>query len=274
MRKDGRKIPLVPILAGVAVLTLVGVLMNLLGKPPKEAAPDQDLEAGIAYLEEREAKSPSDVIQARKQIEQQKINAHRDALVAELTSGDQDPFAMFKDYVVLGDSRAVGFWYHKFLDKSRVIADGGHTIRNLKEEIDKIVEINPSTIYLCYGLNDISIGYWDTKEEYVAEYMDTVAEIQARLPDATIVVSSILPASEQAFAPGVKSSARWRNIPEWSKALGEACRENGILFAECDSLYTKYPNLWDPKDGVHFRKELYPYWASMLVVTTLMEEGA
>ena len=272
MRKG--KFLILPIAAGVAVLTLTGVLMNLLGGPEKQAIPDEDLAPGIAYLEEREAKDPGDVIQARKQIEQQKINAHRDALVAELTSGDQDPFSMFKDYVVLGDSRAVGFWYHKFLDKSRVIADGGHTIRNLREEIDKIVQINPSTIYLCYGLNDISIGYWDTKEEYVAEYMETVGMIREKLPDATIVVSSILPASEQAFAPGVKSSARWRNIPEWSKALGEACAENGILFANCDSLYTKYPNLWDPKDGVHFRKELYPYWASMLVVTTLMEEGA
>ena len=104
--------------------------------------------------------------------------------------------------------------------------------------------------------------------------MSTVEEMQQKLPDATIVVSSILPASEQAFAPGVKSSAKWRNIPEWSAALGAACEEKGILFADCSSLYGKYPNLWDPVDGVHFRKELYPYWAGNLIVTTLMAEGA
>ena len=44
----------------------------------------------------------------------------------------------------------------------------------------------------------------------------------------------------------------------------------GILFANCDYLAVSYPNLWDP-DGIHFRKEFYPYWASCLVATMLME---
>ena len=173
---------------------------------------------------------------------------------------------MFRDYVLLGDSRAVGFWYRDFLDKSRVLADGGHTIRNLKENIGKIVEMNPSQIFLCYGLNDSSIGYWDTAEEYVTEYMATVNEIREKLPNAKIVVSSILPAKDPAF----QKSKKWYNIPEWSAALEKACKENGILFANCDRLAVDHPNLWDP-DGIHFREEFYPYWASCLVATLLME---
>ena len=189
-------------------------------------------------------------------------------MIRELTSGEVDPFSYFKDYVVMGDSRAVGFWYRNFLEKGRILADGGHTIRNAQQSIDTLVSLNPGIIYMCYGLNDTSIGYWDTAEEYVAEYMDTVKQIKEALPNATIVVSSILPARDPAF----QRSAKWYNIPDWSDALGKACEANGILFADCDSLADNYPNLWDP-DGIHFRKEFYPYWASAMLVATLMEEG-
>ena len=209
---------------------------------------------------------PAAVMAVRQQIYDAKINAQRSQLIRQLTDGTMDPFSLFKDYVLLGDSRAVGYWYRNFLDKSRVLADGGHTIRNLKEYIDKIVEMNPSQIFLCYGLNDSSIGYWDTAEEYVTEYMATVNEIRQKLPNATIVVSSILPAKDPAF----QKSKKWYNIPDWSAALEKACEENDILFANCDQLAVDYPNLWDP-DGIHFRKEFYPYWASCLVATLLME---
>ena len=100
----------------------------------------------------------------------------------------------------------------------------------------------------------------------MAEYIQIVEQIRNRLPDATIVVSSILPARDPAF----DRSAKWRNIPEWSEALETACKRNGIVFANCDDLAEDYPKLWDP-DGIHFRKEFYPYWASNLVVATLME---
>ena len=174
---------------------------------------------------------------------------------------------MFKDYVVMGDSRAVGFWYHDFLDKDRVLADGGHTIRNIPRQMEELVALNPSTVYLCYGLNDTSIGYWDTAEEYVTEFMDVIAQIKENLPETTVVVSSILPARDPAF----KRSSSWYDIPEWSAALEAACAENGIPFANNDQLAEDYPNYWDP-DGIHFRPALYPYWAANLVFAALSEE--
>lgn len=251
------------VMAGVFALALFYVL----GGGGAEDV-DPEIQAGIAYLESLEEKDPAQVQAVRKQIRQKHLDAQRDALLRQLNDGTIDPFSLFKDYAVLGDSRAVGFWYRDFLDKSRVLADGGHTIRNISGQMDALVALNPSVIYLCYGLNDTSIGYWDSGESYAAEYVQCVQQIQSRLPDATIVVSSILPAKDPAF----ERSAKWRNIPQWSAALEKACKENGILFANCDSLAEDHPNLWDP-DGIHFREEFYPYWASMLVVTTLMEDA-
>ena len=264
MRNNQSKFPIVP-LAVVAVLILaLSLAGSLFGG--KETEADEDVRSGIAYLESLELKNPAAVMKVRQDIYQAQIDAQRDQLLLQLNNGTMDPFSLIKDYVLLGDSRAVGFWYRDFLDKSNVLADGGHTIRNLASYIDTIVERNPSQIFLCYGLNDSSIGYWDTAEEYVTEYMETVNTLRQRLPNATIVVSSILPAKDPAF----QKSEKWRAIPEWSAALEAACKENGILFANCDYLAVSYPNLWDP-DGIHFREEFYPYWASCLVAAMLME---
>lgn len=267
MKKNLKEFPIPPItiVAVVAAALLLMVLMAF-ATPSDGEQVDEAVRAGIEYLEALERKDPASVQQVRKDIRQAELDAQRDELLKQLNDGTIDPFSLFKDYVVMGDSRAVGFWYWDVLDKGRVLSDGGHTIRNISEQMDKLVSLNPSTIYLCYGLNDISIGYWDTKEDYTAEYIQIIREIKQNLPNATIVVSSILPARDPAF----ETSSKWRNIPEWSAALEQACKDNGILFANCDELAVEYPNLWDP-DGIHFREAFYPYWASCLVVTTLME---
>ena len=265
MSKKKFRIPILPMAVVLVVILAVSLLGSLLGGKP-EAGGDEITAEGIAYLESLERKDPADVTRVRQQIYQAKIYAQRDQIVAQLTSGSMDPFSMIKDYVLLGDSRAVGFWYRDFLDKGRVLADGGHTIRDLAGYIDTVVSMNPTQVFLCYGLNDTSIGYWDSAQEYVAEYMQTVKELQSKLPNATIVVSSILPAKDPAF----EQSQKWYNIPEWSAALEQACKENGILFANCDKLAVDHPNLWDP-DGIHFREQFYPYWASCLVAAMLME---
>ena len=140
------------------VLLIAALSVVFLGGKDEKAAADSTLDAGIAYLEALEKKDPADVMAVRKQIYETKLAAQRDLLVTQLTSGGMDPFSMFKDYCIMGDSRAVGFWYHGFLDKSRCIADGGHTIRDITANMDALVAMNPATVYLCYGLNDTSLS--------------------------------------------------------------------------------------------------------------------
>lgn len=264
MTKQRQSFPIVPV-AIVAVIALILILF-ISGLSNKENQVS-DTQAGIAYLQSLENKNPEEIMEVRRGYDQAKLNAKREQMIRELTNGTVDPFSYFKDYVVMGDSRSVGFWYRDFLERSRVLADGGHTIRNIEKQLDTLVSLNPSMIFLCYGLNDTSIGYWDTAESYVTEYVQWVKTIQEKLPNATIVISSILPAKDPAF----QQSKKWYNIPDWSAALEKACEANGILFANCDSLAEDYPNLWDP-DGIHFREEFYPYWASAMLLPLLMEE--
>ena len=56
--------------------------------------------------------------------------------------------------------------------------------------------------------------------------------------------------------------------PEWSEAVGAACAENGIPFADNTELCQTYADLWQP-DGIHVRPEFYPYWAANLILAGL-----
>ena len=91
-----------------------------------------------------------------------------------------------------------------------------------------MIALNPRYVFLCFGLNDSSIGYWTTAEEYTTELVQVVQSVQKALPEAIVTVSSILVARDPAFQ---KASA-WRQIPEWNIAISEACAANDIPFAD------------------------------------------
>ncbi len=262
MKNKRKSFPFLPVALLVSILLIA--IITLTVKRKNNTAVSSEVAGGISYLEQLEQKDPNQITQIRKDILQKKLDAQRDALVTQLTNGALDPFSLFKDSVIMGDSRVVGFWYYKYLDKGQVLAEAGHTIRNISSQIDTLVSINPSTIYLCYGINDTKLGNWKTAQEYTAEYMKIIQEIQAKLPNATIVVGSIMPARDPAF----KRSQNWRNIPEWSATLEKACKENHIIFANCDKLAQDYANLWE-SDGIHFRSALYPHWMKQLILSKL-----
>lgn len=227
-----------------------------------------EVSQGVAYLESLENKSVGAIDAALELKRKEQMERERDQIMEELTSGDKDVWSLFHDYVVLGDSRAVGFWYYDFLDKERVLADGGHTIRNIEPYLEDIKALDPSYIFLCYGLNDVSIGYWDTPEEYATEMVERVQMLNEAVPNAMVIVSSILPA----FDPAFETASVWRKIPDFSAAVEEACEKNNIVFVNNDKLAEDYSQLWDP-DGIHLRRDFYDYWAKNLIFAVLQEEA-
>ena len=251
------------IAVALVVVAAVVLLLTLGGKKENQQTAGPVTE-GRAYLASLEKKDPAAVSAVREEIFMQRMADQKETLLQQILAGEVDPFPLFQDYAILGDSRAVGFWYHDFLDQSRVLADGGNTIRILPERVAALQMLNPKYIYLCYGLNDISIGYWDTPDAYAAEYMMYVANLQELFPESKIIVCSMLPAKDPAFI----RSGRWRWIPDWDVVLQEVCAQNGVLYADCDMLYNNYGYLWG-SDGIHFHESIYPYWAGMLLVTGL-----
>lgn len=263
-RKTKQRNPLRAVVLGVLVLAIIIGLAVFLGKGGKESAEASAIREGLDFLTQQEQKNPEVVRQTRKALFDRRMQAQKEEMIATLTNGEEDPFSLFRDFALLGDSRGVGFWFWDFLPEDRVLADGGHTIRMIPEHQEKLLQMQPAYIFLCYGLNDSSIGYWESGEEYAAEYVQTVQNLQELLPECTIVVSSTLPAQDPAF----DVSSSWYNIPDWNISLKEACEEAGILFADCSWIYEQYSDLWDT-DGIHFKQALYPYWGAELIITAL-----
>lgn len=254
----------------VVIVIILALIISSLGKKGQtnQEITQEDLDAGRSYLEALEQINPAQVEETIQYNRQQDMLAYRDTLAQQVESGELDIWSQFTDYVLLGDSRAVGFYYHDFMPEKRVMADGGATIRHLREHIPDIVELQPSNLFLCYGLNDVSIGYWDTPEAYSKEFAEVIQEIKDVLPDVNIYISSILPAQEIAFE--VESS--WRNIPEYSQAVKEMCEGiKNCCYVDNDDLAEKYQDMYDI-DGIHLKKTFYPYWALNMIMEVYNHE--
>ena len=87
--------------------------------------------------------------------------------------------------------------------------------------------------------------------------------LQKTLPDAVIVVSSILPARE----PALSREKLWKQIPSYSEAVKKICAQCGALYADNTQLSEDHADLWQP-DGVHLLPEFYPYWAANLIIAS------
>lgn len=211
--------------------------------------PSDDLKEGVAYIKAMEKKDTAPVEKEIKDIKK----AERKAA---LENGEIDIWQQFNDAAILGDSRAVGFYYHEFVDENRVMATGGATIRDIPKYIDKLKTLNPSIILLCYGLNDISIGYWKTSDEYISELDDILKQLHDSLPDARVFVNSTIPAIEPAF----EKSQKWKDIPDWNAEIKRHCEKENIPYIDVTDTIEEHSDLYDP-DGIHVKKAFYEYWA-------------
>ena len=157
----------------------------------------KEVNDGRKFIESLEAKDTTPVEEVIKKNLQEDLKAMRAERAKQLLSGETDIWPLFQDYVIMGDSRAVGFYFFGCLPEERVLAAGGDTIFEIGHHEEELKKLNPSFIYLCYGLNDVSIGYWPTPEEYAEAFSNQLTELQTAVPKAQIFVNSILPANDR-----------------------------------------------------------------------------
>ena len=247
--------------------------------------PEADVASGVAFLESLEQQDPAEVDAILRQRRLAELEAQRVETLAKIKAGELDPFTVFQDAVILGDSRAVGFFYYGYVDESRDLTGTGDTILNIPKKYEILEQMNPRYIYLTYGLNDIKIGHWSSLEAHIADYMDFVRQLRERLPDSVIVISSVLPFQDPddpdvalTFKPASGSTLteadirRLARIPEWNELMKTACAENGVIFVDNSAICTELKDLWEP-DGIHVVKAFYPHWGKNLVVAALEEGG-
>ena len=241
-----------------AVVVIIGIVI-FIALSGQNIATD-DIKEGIAYIEGLEAADTAS-------IEEQVKELRKEERRAALESGDLDVWSQFTDIAILGDSRAVGFSAYNLVDESRVLASAGATIRDIEQYTDQLVTLNPSSIILCYGLNDISIGFWSNVDDYITELDQIIADLQEALPNSTIYVNSIIPATDPAF----NRSDKWREIPDWNDSIRQHCEENDIPYIDITKDVEAHSDLYDV-DGIHMQKAFYEYWAIDMITEVTENE--
>ena len=226
----------------------------------KQAEYRADVQSGVSYLQSLETIDPDTVTQKLRQMRLEKLQAERAAREQALLDDIDTVWQEFSDAVILGDSRAVGFSYYSFLDASRVLASSGERIDAIDGHIEDLKKLDPAYIFLCYGINDL--GWYGSAQDYADTLLEKIRLLRRELPEAVIVVSSILPAYE----PAVSREKLWLQIPDYTAAVQAMCEENGVLFADNTQLSEDYADLWQP-DGIHLLPEFYPHWAANLTFT-------
>ena len=246
---------------------------------------------GVAYIRSQEALDPGAVdeaLRAIRQAELEAVRAEREAQLEalrerkaeeiaamraqrleDMMNGTTDVWPLFADYVLIGDSRVVGFSYYGFLPESRVIAELGATILGVSDKLWQIRQADPAYICLSFGANDLITYFWPTGPEYAARYKQLVELLQAEFPDALIVVNSI-PAIRES---SLHTQSIYYRVPEFNEALRDMCAETGAVFVDNDAVADAHTEMY-AGDGIHFAPGFYPYWGANIIESVLeYEEG-
>lgn len=243
----------VGIAAGVVLLLVV--LVTFIVAWQKKTEEKSRVKQGVSYLKSLEKQDVSEINNQIKAIETD-LNLN----LAE--SDDTDAiWSQFEDAVIIGDSRALGFSYWEFVPEEQVLAKGGGKITDVQEEyIDQLKASAPGQIYLCFGLNDVGIGFWPEPSDYAAVYEETMELLAENLPDCSVYINSILPA----VGVGLEADPDYSRIGDYNDALAAMSDENGYHYVDNTAIAEQHADLYSD-DGLHVQKEFYKYWAANML---------
>ena len=188
----------------------------------------------------------------------------------DVGNGDKSVWSKFRDYALLGDSRAVGFSFYSFLESRRVLAESGASIISIPSHYEELRSLSPSYVIFCFGLNDSGSRRWMDGESYAAEFMEYIEEIRSFLPDAKFIISSVLPTTDASM----ERNPAWKRIELYNASLKVECPKHNVVFVNNDGIAAQYiDTLWEP-DGVHLSPAFYPYWANNIYSGMLQARAA
>ena len=242
----------------LAVIAAAVILILVLAKPGRQ---DAQITEGLEYIRSMESLDVNAV--------EKEVNAVRQSLFFEDLDEkiEEDPDYVWTALdqigtVMMGDSRTMAFASYGFMDASRVLAEGGKTIRGIEDHFEELWAANPSLVVLAYGLNDIDWLCYDPVE-YAEIEMEYVDYIQEHLPDARIYIQSILIPRERVEEfydiPGLVQKAI-----TWDAQSMQIYEERGYNTIDVSDLVEENEDLFG-EDGSHFYAPFYPLLAERIL---------
>lgn len=262
--KISRKKIRIGIVAALLAVLILDLAVNAFGVRPKADGVAQ----GLEKLQELDGQDLAQADSALAALAKKHQEESGELLREQVESGEVDPFTLFSNYVICGDSRTVAFKSYQLLEERRIIADVGWNLKTLSEHVEDIAALNPINVFVSIGLNDVNNGDAQDMNLFTQRYADCLSKIQTALPDATIYVNSILPVGETALA----AQPFLAQIPDANAHIKQICEENGYVYIDNDDLVAEHSDLL-AGDGIHFAKSFYQYWAENMLVAQIRHDS-
>ncbi len=169
--------------------------------------------------------------------------------------------------VFLGNSITIG-WLNTvpefFKDKPYINRgiSGQTTPQMLLRFRQDVVALQPKVVVILAGTNDIAENTGPMSLPQIMDNLKSMAEI-ARANNIKVVLSSVLPASDYSWRPGLKPNEK---IPALNALIKEYCQENNVVYLDYFSTMTNEQNGLDEdlaSDGVHPTKKGYEIMAPL-----------
>lgn len=200
---------------------------------------------GITEIKELESKN---VIELEKKIDDMR----------KKNLENRDFKTIFSNSVIMGDSISEGLIGYEILSKLSVVAVKGRNTSTAMKDIKIAVNLQPTNIFLAYGMNDLLYFNGDV-EKFINQYKKMIKEIKDKLPQTNIYISGILPMQQKA----IDKYSAYGKLNEFNDNLNILCKENGFGFIETKNLLREDSELYE-KDGIHMKKDFYPIWLNEL----------
>lgn len=171
------------------------------------------------------------------------------------TSKTKDSYAVrFNNTIIMGDSLSQAFLDYRLLNKNQVIANRGRRVDNIDEDINKVIQLAPSIVFMGYGMNDLEYNRGNAAN-FIAVYKTQVQKIKKALPKTKIYVNSILPTNKKAR----EIKPVFGSYVQFNEEMKKMCEEEGLQYIDNLPLMNWSDNIYE-KDGIHPLFPYYPKW--------------
>ncbi|MDU5108685.1 MAG: GDSL-type esterase/lipase family protein [Clostridium sp.] len=182
-------------------------------------------------------------------------------------------FQFYKNTLFLGDSITEGLIDYELVNEYNVIAEKGDNVKDAISKIDKIKQINPESIVLFYGMNDViefdGLNENLTEDKFREIYKSLINTIRSELPKVKIY--AISPTNVLSNAINTNYRLTNENIFEFRNIIKEVCSETNVAYVDVNSKISSRTDLYEG-DGIHFKYEFYNIWLETLKESILIGE--
>ncbi|MGN0465151.1 MAG: GDSL-type esterase/lipase family protein [Lachnospiraceae bacterium] len=236
---------------GVAVFT--GICFTIFIN--KQRVENDTVKKTIKKLEAL-ASNKDNLGEIEKEIQQTDDATRATRSVQEMTTQDNiDALnVLFTGSVIVGDSITEGLTAYNILAKDKVVYKRGVSIKDTQSLLEVAAGLNPANIFLAFGMNDIET-YQTNINSFIEVYKGKIDYIRQVLPNTTIFVNSIQPATDAVIAKRPDFS----RVPQYNEALFRMCEELSITYIDNQYILKEHPEFY-AKDGIHVSSTYYPIW--------------